>query len=80
MITFGNLDFEVGNMTYVAMQEELIESVINDFVDNVFKYWGGKCSTADVINMLVENDIDYEILPQYLKDKIDTINVYQGEC
>lgn len=74
MITFGNLDFEVGNMTFPAMEQELIESVINDFVDNVFRYLDGKCYVADVINMLVENDIDYGCLPQYLKDKLDTID------
>lgn len=73
MISFGVEPFEPGNMMYVGIQEELVASVINDFVDNVFRYWGGKCRTADVINMLVENDIDYGCLPQYLKDKLDTI-------
>lgn len=75
MITFGVEPFEPGNMLYVGIQEELIAGVINDFVDNVFKYWGGKCHTADVINMLVENDIDYGCLPQYLKDRLDEIDV-----
>lgn len=75
MITFGVEPFEPGNMLYVGMEQELVESVINDFVDNVFRYLDGKCYVADVINMLVENDIDYECLPQYLKDKLDLIEI-----
>lgn len=74
MITFGVEPFEPGNMMYVGMQEELIESVINDFVYNVFRYLDGRCYAADIINMLVENDIDYGCLPQYLKNKLDTID------
>ncbi len=74
MITFGVEPFEPGNMMYVGMQEELIESVINDFVDNVFRYLDGRCYAADIINMLVENDIDYGCLSQYLKNKLDTID------
>lgn len=73
MVTFGVEPFEPGNMMYVGMQEELIASVINDFVDNVFRYWAGECYRGDIINMLTENEIEYALLPQYLKDRLDEI-------
>lgn len=73
MISFGVEPFEPGNMLYIGMQEELVASVINDFVDNVSRYWGGKCYSEDIVTMLTENDIEYVLLPQYLKDKLDTI-------
>lgn len=75
MITFGTMDFEVGNMTLVAMQEELFANVINDFVDWVRDYRDNTCTEDEVWDFFLENEIDYCHLPQYLKDKIDEIDI-----
>lgn len=75
MISFGVEPFEPGNMMYVGIQEELIESVINDFVDKVRLQWSGYCTADNVLEMLDENDIEYNLLPQYLKDKLDTLEI-----
>lgn len=76
MITFGTMDFQVGNMTFPAIQEELIENVINDFVERITLYRRGVCASSEVVEFLEENEIEYPLLPQYLKDKLDELDVY----
>lgn len=76
MITFGVTPFEPGNMLYVGIQEELIENVINDFVERITVYRRGICATSEVVEFLKENEIDYNLLSQYLKDKLDELDVY----
>lgn len=76
MITFGVTPFEPGNMLYVGIQEELIENVIDDFVERIVFCRRGICAASEVVEFLEENEIDYNLLPQYLKDKLDEIDVY----
>lgn len=70
------MDFQVGNMTFLAVQEELIENVINDFVERIIVCRRGICASSEVVEFLEENEIDYNLLPQYLKDKLDELDVY----
>lgn len=76
MITFGVTPFEPGNIMYVGIQEELIENVINDFVERITLYRRGVCASSEVVEFLEENEIEYPLLPQYLKDKLDELDVY----
>ena len=58
---------------YCSWLENDHASVINDFVNlNQYRI----LCKADVDNFLNENHIDYKSLPQYLKDKLDEIELY----
>ena len=59
--------------SYCSWIENNIGSTIIDFVDEhkycTIPYW-------KISNFLNEHNIDYNELPQYLKDKLDEIDVY----
>jgi hypothetical protein len=59
--------------SYASWLENDQASVINDFVD---KYQNSVLDSKYVTQMLNDNSISYDNLPQYLKDKLDTIEVY----
>ena len=60
--------------SYCSWLENDIASIIIDFV-NKYRYYDSVPSWK-VTEFLNENRIDYNELPQYLKDKLDEINVY----
>ena len=59
--------------SYCSWLENDIASNIIDFVNNHKRV---PISKWKVDNFLRRNHIDYYELPQYLKDKIDELNVY----
>ena len=59
--------------SYCSWLENDISSTINDFVN---KYHNTMIPVWKVDRFLKENYIDYNELPQYLKDKLDEIEVY----
>ena len=58
--------------SYLSWLENDQASLINDFVDsNKYNY----VTAADIDYFLDTNHIDYGELPQYLKDKIDELDI-----
>lgn len=58
--------------SYLSWLENDQASLINDFVDSN-KY--NSVTAADIDYFLDANHIDYRELPQYLKDKIDELDI-----
>lgn len=58
--------------SYLSWLENDQASLINDFVDSN-KY--NNVTAADIDYFLDTNHIDYRELPQYLKDKIDELDI-----
>lgn len=75
MISFGSMDFQVGNLTYVMIDEEATERALRDFVKGV-KAQGGSCPKKVVDQFLRYEDIDYFLLPKYMQNILDEIEVY----
>lgn len=75
MVSF-DMNFEPGNMLFVGLQEELIEETVNDAVDYIRREYGHSLPFAAMDTVIHEFDIDYNLLPQYLKDKLDEFDVY----
>lgn len=66
-----SLDFmEVGNPFVLGYIEEELEGRINEMINRPYYY-----TSADVINMLDSYNISYDVLPNYLKVKIDEIEL-----
>lgn len=65
------LDFmEVGNPFVLGYIEEELEGRISEMINRPYCY-----TSADVINMLDSYNISYDVLPNYLKEKIDEIEL-----
>lgn len=65
----------VGDISTVGLCEELLESQIDDVVDYIRSNYGS-CLRVDQMDSALDLfDVDYENLPQYLKDRLDTFNV-----
>ena len=65
----------VGDISTIGLVHELMESQVDDMVDYLRSNYGG-CITVDQLESAMDLfDIDYPLLPQYLKDRIDTFNV-----
>ena len=67
----------VGDMMTVGLCEELMESQVNDAIDYIRSNYGS-CLTLDQMEDALDlHDIDYNELPEYLRDRLDQFNVEQ---
>ena len=54
----------------------LQESQVDDLFDEVMEKYEGRISIQSLEMLFSKYEIAYDILPQYLKDRIDLIDVY----
>ena len=73
MFNFDFNPFEVGNFSTLGCFENDQELKVNQLV-NDFKYCS--VSVSELTNEMRSRGIVYNMLPQYLIDRIDEINVY----
>lgn len=65
----------VGDMMTVGLCEELMESQVSDAIDYIRSNYGS-CLTLDQMESALDlYDIDYDELPEYLRDRLDQFNV-----
>lgn len=60
----------------IAMIASLQESQVDDLFDEVMEKYEGRISVQSLEMLFAKHEIVYDILPQYLKDRIDLIDVY----
>lgn len=67
---------EVGDFSTIGMLEDAMENRVRDMVSDL-KYQYGLCVPAYVVTEeLQRREIPYELLPQYMIDIIDELDVY----
>lgn len=71
MFTFNPL--EVGNPMTIGMIEEELESKIDKMVADSKR--GAVFRVRDVLSLLKSYNTEYSVLPQYLQNKIDEIEL-----
>lgn len=62
---------EVGNPMILGCAEEELEEKVNDLIGYVGFHCGYQIPKDDFEELLDRFDINYVLLPKYLKDKID---------
>lgn len=62
---------EVGNPMILGCAEEELKEKVDDLIGYVGFHWGYKIPKGDFEELLDRFDINYVLLPRYLKDKID---------
>ena len=62
---------EVGNPMILGCAEEELEEKVNDLIGYVGFHCGYQIPKDDFEELLDKFDINYVLLPKYLKDKID---------
>lgn len=68
--------FETGNLSTLGMVEDAMEKRVRDMVSDL-KYQYGLCVPAYVVTEEMQRrEIPYELLPQYMIDIIDELDVY----
>ena len=67
--------FEIGNPMYLGIAEELVEAQVNDAIDYIRSNYGDHPTSANISFVIEEFDIDYPLLPQWLKDKFDEFDI-----
>ena len=65
----------VGDISTIGLCEELLESQVDDVIDYIRSNYGSSLRVDQMDSALDLFDVDYENLPQYLKDRLDTFNV-----
>ena len=65
----------VGDISTVGLHEELMESQVNDAIDYIRKQYGMSLTVQEMEDVLELFDIDYPLLPEWLKDKLDMFDV-----
>ena len=60
----------------LAMVCALQESQVDDLFDEVMEKYEGRISVQSLEMLFSKYEIAYDVLPQYLKDRIDLIDVY----
>lgn len=65
----------VGDISTVGLVHELMESQVKDAIDYMRRNYGTSFSVDLFEKTLLDFDIDYMALPQYLKDELDQFNV-----
>lgn len=70
--------FQVGNIGMVSMYNDAQETNVNDMMNWIRRNYGFnvELSAATLTHLIDKFNIDYPNLPKYLKDVIDTIDVY----
>lgn len=63
---------EVGNPWVIGMVENDQELRVDEMLENI----SGPLSIDEFEDSMLKYGINYGILPQYLKDRLDEINVY----
>lgn len=68
--------FEVGDLSTIGMIENDLEHHIRDMVKDLKLHYGLYVPAYIVSEELEKREIPYYILPQYMKDIIDELEVY----
>lgn len=65
----------VGDIMTVGLCEELMEIQVGDVVDYIRANYGSCLTTDQMENALGLYDIEYDKLPEYLRDRLDQFDV-----
>lgn len=68
--------FEVGNPWMLGGYENQQEESIDRMIDYVNANFCGRISIGMFRHLMSKFGVDYQNLPQFLKDRLDTIDVY----
>ena len=74
-----DMNFEpwiVGDISTVGFMEELQEQAVNDALDYIHSHYSNSLPLAAMQAVIGEFDIDYPNLPDWLRAKLDTVDVY----
>lgn len=75
---FGELHpFEVGDISTLAAWENDQESKVMDMLDYILFHYGGSCDKYTMDSCIQLFGVEYYLLPQWLKDKIDIIDIIE---
>lgn len=68
---------EVGNFGVLSLVENIQENNVTDMMASLRELYPDMRMSVSELEQAMRNfDVIYDILPQYLKDLIDTIDVY----
>lgn len=74
-----SMDFtDVGNPCILGMVEDSMEGNVNDMISFIRNNeMDGYLTAQELERLFGEFDINYDMLPGYLKDRIDTIDILE---
>lgn len=70
-----NLNMET-DVTSIPMVNVMQENQVGDMLRECFEKYQGRMSVQSFEFLLRKYEITYDILPKYLKDKLDEVDVY----
>lgn len=68
--------FDVGNTWMLGGYENLQEELVNQMIDYIDTNYCGRVSIDMFRSLMSRFGVDYQNLAQFLKDRLDTIDVY----
>lgn len=69
-------ELSLDSPVYFGIEEEIIESQVNDAIDYIHERYEEPISTEELGEVLEKFDVDYIDLPRYLINRLDEIEVY----
>lgn len=69
-------ELSLDSPVYFGIEEEIIESQVNDAIDDIHEWYEEPISTEELGEVLEKFDVDYVDLPRYLINRLDEIEVY----
>ena len=69
-------ELSLDSPVYFGIEEEIIESQVNDAIDYIHEWYEEPISTEEMGEVLEKFDVDCVDLPRYLINRLDEIEVY----